>query len=140
MIALLPTLNAILNASSAVLLFAGHRAIRSGRRDLHRKLMISAFTVSALFLISYLTYHALHGTTHFAGEGGVRTFYFVLLGTHTVCAALVVPLAIITLRRGLKNAVDRHRAIARWTYPVWLYVSVTGVLVYLMLYHFYPPA
>ena len=138
MIRYLPALNAVLNASSALLLIAGHRAIRSGRRDLHRKLMISAFSVSVLFLISYLTYHAFHGTTHFTGEGWIRPFYFVLLGSHTICAALVVPLAIVTLRRGLANAIDRHRPIARWTYPVWLYVSVTGVLVYLMLYQLYP--
>ena len=137
MIDFLPTLNAILNSTSAILLLSGRRAIRRGDRALHRKIMISAFTVSVLFLISYLTYHAFHLTTHFQGEGWIRPVYFTLLTSHTICAAVIVPLVIITLRRGLAEKFPAHRAIARWTYPLWLYVSVTGVIVYLMLYHLY---
>ncbi len=97
--------------------------------------MIAAFTVSSLFLVSYITYHSVHGTTHFPGEGWTRPVYFTILTSHTILAVLVVPLVIISLRRGLRNDVARHRAIARWAYPIWLYVSVTGVIVYLMLYH-----
>ena len=99
--------------------------------------MIGAFAVSSAFLVSYLTYHYYHGTTRFLGEGWIRPLYFLLLLTHTVLAAAVVPLVIVTLRRGLRDDITRHRAIARWTYPIWLYVSATGVIVYLMLYHFY---
>lgn len=99
--------------------------------------MIAAFTVSSVFLISYVTYHYHHGTTRFTGEGWIRPVYFSLLGTHTILAVAVVPLVIVTLRRGLKNDIGRHKAIARWTYPIWLYVSVTGVIVYIMLYHLY---
>ena len=138
MIDSLPTLNALLNSTSAILLVAGHRFIKKGKRDAHKKCMIGTFSVSILFLISYLTYHAYHGTTRFPGEGWIRPVYFTILGTHTVLAAAIVPLAIITLRRGLKNAIPAHKAIARWTYPIWLYVSVTGVVVYVMLYHLYP--
>src|SRR5689334_4827820 len=126
----------MLNSTSAVLLLAGRRAIRHGNRALHKRIMISAFTVSVLFLISYLTYHAFHLTTRFQGEGWIRPVYFTLLTSHTICAAAIVPLVIITLRRGLAERFPAHRAIARWTYPLWLYVSVTGVLVYMMLYHF----
>jgi uncharacterized membrane protein YozB (DUF420 family) len=133
----LPTLNALLNTASAVLLVTGHRLIHKGRKDSHRKFMIAACVVSSCFLISYLTYHYYHGTTRFLGEGWVRPFYFALLGSHTVLAASVVPLVLITLRRGLSDDINRHRAIARWTYPIWLYVSVTGVIVYVMLYHIY---
>jgi putative membrane protein len=136
---LLPAINALLNTASAILLFTGHRFILRGRTELHRKFMISAFGVSTLFLISYLTYHYYHGTTTFAGVGWIRPFYFSLLGSHTVLAAAVVPLVIVTMRRGLKEKFDRHRAIARWTYPIWLYVSVTGVIVYVMLYQIYLP-
>jgi len=134
----LPALNAMLNSACAILLVAGHRLILRGRRDAHRKFMIAAFLVSCAFLISYITYHLHHGTTSFQGRGWVRLFYFTLLTTHTILAAAVVPLAIVTLRRGLKDDIPRHRAIARWTYPVWLYVSVTGVIVYVILYHIYP--
>ncbi len=134
MIENLPLVNALLNSTSAILLVAGHRAIRLGNRNAHKKLMIATFCVAVLFMISYLTYHISHGTTRFPGEGWVRTVYLAILGTHTICAAAIVPMAIITLRRGLKNSIERHRAIARWTYPIWLYVSVTGVIVYLMLY------
>jgi len=137
MIDFLPTLNALLNSTSAVLLLLGRRYIARGDRERHKRAMIGAFTVSVLFLVSYLTYHAVHLTTRFQGQGWIRPVYFIILGTHTVCAAAVVPLAILTLRRGLALSVEAHRRIARWTFPVWLYVSVTGVVVYLLLYHLY---
>ena len=137
MIDLLPTINALLNTTSAILLVTGHRLIQRGRRESHRKFMIAAFAVSSLFLVSYLTYHYYHGTTRFLGEGWIRPVYFTLLTSHTILAAAVVPLVIVSLRRGLKDEIVRHRAIARWTYPIWLYVSVTGVIVYVMLYHLY---
>jgi uncharacterized membrane protein YozB (DUF420 family) len=135
MLSFLPTLNAILNASSAALLMLGHRKIKQGDRQSHRRYMIAAFSVSGVFLVSYLTYHAIHGTTRFAGEGWLKPVYFTILTSHTVLAAATLPLAIISLRRGLRNDIDRHRRIAKWAYPVWLYVSVTGVIVYFMLYH-----
>lgn len=138
MIDSLPTVNAVLNSTSAVLLVIGHGFMKRGRIDAHRRCMVSAFSVSTLFLVSYLTYHAYHGTTRFAGEGWIRPVYFTILLTHTILATATVPLALITLRRGLKDAIDRHKAIARWAYPVWLYVSVTGVVVYVMLYHLHP--
>ncbi|TLY32351.1 MAG: DUF420 domain-containing protein [Ignavibacteria bacterium] len=117
MIDSLPALNAVLNSTCAILLVAGHRLILRGRREEHRKIMIAASC---------------------QGQGEVRLFYFTRLTTHTILAAAVVPLAVVTLRRGRKDDIPRHRAIARWTYPVWLYVSVTGVIVYVMLYHLYP--
>ncbi|MBI1802844.1 MAG: DUF420 domain-containing protein [Ignavibacteriae bacterium] len=138
MIESLPTINALLNSTSAILLLTGYFFIRKGNREAHKRCMIGTFSVSILFLISYLTYHAYHGTTRFPGEGWIRPVYFTILGTHTILAAAIVPLAIITLRRGLKNAIPKHKAIARWTFPIWLYVSVTGVVVYFMLYHLYP--
>ncbi len=138
MIDYLPTLNALLNATSAVLLVTGRSFIKRGNRDAHKRCMIATFTVSCLFLLSYLSYHAIRGTTHFTGIGWWRDLYMAILGTHTVCAAAIVPLAILTLRRGLAGAFVRHKSIARWTFPVWLYVSVTGVIVYLMLYHLRP--
>ena len=131
----LPSLNAILNTTSAVLLVTGRAFIRSGNRVAHRRSMISAFVVSCLFLISYLTYHAYHGTTAFTGEGWIRPIYFAILTTHTLCAVAIVPLVIVTLRYGLRSSFSSHTRIARWTYPIWLYVSITGVIVYLMLYH-----
>lgn len=112
--------------------------MKRGNTSAHRRLMISAFTVSGLFLISYLTYHAIHGTTHFNGEGISRIIYVCILTTHTILAALTLPLAILSLRRGLKNDIVNHKRIAKWTYPIWLYVSITGVIVYLMLYHLFP--
>lgn len=130
----LPAVNAILNAIAGVLLVAGYVLIRSGRRDLHRKVMLAAFTTSAVFLASYLVYHAQVGSVRFTRQGFVRPLYFTILITHVVLAAAVLPLALITLSRGLKGRFARHRAIARWTLPVWLYVSVTGVLVYVLLY------
>ena len=138
MIDILPTVNALLNSTSAILLFVGHRFIKNGNKQAHKKCMIGAFTVSLLFLISYLTYHSYHGTTHFPGEGWIRLVYFTILTSHTILAVAIVPLSIITLRRGLKDLIEKHVKIARWTYPIWLYVSVTGVIIYLMLYHLYP--
>jgi uncharacterized membrane protein YozB (DUF420 family) len=135
MIDLLPTINACLNATSAILLLSGRLAIARGDRAAHKRFMISTMAVSVAFLVSYLTYHALRGSTPFTGTGAVRTLYFAILVSHSILAAAVVPMAIITLRRGLAAKYPLHRAIARWTFPVWLYVSVTGVVVYLMLYH-----
>lgn len=134
----LPPLNAILNSTAAVLLLIGHSKIKQGKIDQHRKLMIAAFSVSVLFLISYLTYHYNAGTVRFVKPGAVRTFYLWLLATHTILAAIVPFLAVITLVLGLKRRDAKHRRVARWTYPIWLYVSFTGVLVYLLLYQVQP--
>jgi uncharacterized membrane protein YozB (DUF420 family) len=131
----LPALNATLNATCAILLSIGWWLIRHGRVAQHRKVMIAAFCTSIAFLVSYLTYHAQVGSVHFTGRGPIRAVYFAILLTHTVLAAVIVPLVLITLTRGLKRQDARHRAIARWTMPIWLYVSVSGVVVYLMLYH-----
>ena len=133
-IADLSTVNATLNGLSAVLLVAGYVLIRQQRVRQHRACMLGAFGTSSLFLISYLFYHAKVGSVPFTGEGAVRTLYFAILVSHIVLAALVVPLVIVTLVRALQERFDRHRRIARWTLPIWLYVSVTGVVVYLMLY------
>jgi uncharacterized membrane protein YozB (DUF420 family) len=130
----LPAVNATLNAIAAVLLAAGYVLIRSGRREMHRKVMLAAFATSTVFLASYLVYHAQVGSVRFTRQGIVRPIYFTILFTHVVLAAAVLPLALITLSRGLKGRFARHRAIARWTLPIWLYVSVTGVLVYVLLY------
>ena len=130
----LPTLNALLNSVAATLLVAGYAMIRRRRVDAHRRCMLAAFGTSTLFLISYLTYHANVGSVAYTGQGPVRTVYFAILISHIILAALVLPLALVTLVHGLKQRFDRHRRIARWTLPVWLYVSVTGVVVYLMLY------
>lgn len=131
----LPTVNATLNATAAVLLVAGYILIRRRRIAAHRRVMLTAFAVSVVFLICYLIYHAQVGSVHFPGTGPVRTVYFTILITHTILAACVPVLAIITLNRALKARFDKHRQIARWTFPIWLYVSVTGVVVYVMLYH-----
>ncbi len=130
----LPALNATLNATSALLLFIGWILIRRGRRAQHRAVMIAAVCTSVLFLISYLTYHAQVGSVRFTKQGLVRTLYFTILLTHTILAVVIVPMVLVTLSRGLSKKYDRHRAIARWTLPLWLYVSVTGVVVYFMLY------
>lgn len=130
----LPTLNAALNATSAVLLVIGYLLIRARRIAAHRRAMLSAFTCSIVFLISYLVYHFQVGSVRFQGTGAVRTAYFAILLTHTVLAAAVPVLATITLSRALARRFDRHKKIARWTLPIWLYVSVTGVVVYWMLY------
>jgi uncharacterized membrane protein YozB (DUF420 family) len=131
----LPTLNAVLNTTSAVLLVRGFILIRARQIEAHRRTMIAAFTTSTLFLISYLVYHAQVGSVRFQGQGPIRAVYFTILISHTLLAITVAPLAIITLLRGLRERIDKHRKIARWTLPIWLYVSVTGVVVYLMLYH-----
>ena len=130
----LPTLNAALNATSAILLFAGYVLIRRGRQQAHRRAMLAAVTCSALFLVSYLAYHAQVGSVRFQGQGWIRTVYFTILLTHTVLAAAIVPLVLVTLVRGLQQRFDRHRRIARVTFPLWAYVSVTGVVIYVMLY------
>jgi len=135
MIPALPTINAILNATAAVLLVCGYRLIRRKQIEAHRKVMTAAFVTSCLFLVCYLVYHAQVGSKHFPGTGMLKTVYLIILATHTVLAAAVPFLAIITLRRGLAAKYDKHRKIARWTFPIWLYVSVTGVIVYWMLYH-----
>ena len=131
----LPTLNAILNGTAALLLIVGLVLIKRRKIDAHRKVMLTAFGVSVLFLISYLVSHAHEGIVYFKGTGLIRTIYLVILWTHTPLAAAVPVLAIITLNRGLKGRFDKHRAIAKWTWPIWMYVSVTGVVVYLMLFH-----
>ena len=130
----LPALNATLNATAAVLLAIGWTLIRRGRVEQHRKVMIAAFCVSIAFLISYLVYHAQVGSVRFTKQGAIRIVYFTILLTHTVLAAAIVPMVLMSLSRGLKRQDARHRAIARWTLPLWLYVSITGVVVYLMLY------
>jgi uncharacterized membrane protein YozB (DUF420 family) len=135
--AVFPALDAVLNGTTAVLLVIARSMIRRGRMAVHRALMLTALFTSSLFLSSYLYYHAHVGTVHFQGQGWSRPVYFSILISHTVLAAIVVPLVIITLSRALRQRFDRHKLIARWTYPVWLYVSVTGVLVYLMLYHLF---
>jgi uncharacterized membrane protein YozB (DUF420 family) len=133
----LPHLNACLNATSAVLLFAGYFFIRAGKIAAHRACQISALIVSALFLTSYLTYHYFHGTTRFPGTGFARPVYLTILFTHTVLAIVIVPLIAITFYRAFRQDFARHRKIARITLPLWLYVSITGVIVYLMLYQIY---
>jgi putative membrane protein len=130
----LPTVNAVLNGCSALLLSAGYLAIRRRRVSLHRLCMLAAFGTSALFLVSYLTYHAAVGATRFTRTGPVRLAYFTILTSHTIMAAVALPLAVATLLLALRGSVTRHRALARWTLPVWLYVSVTGVAIYWMLY------
>ena len=134
----LPHLNALLNSTSALLLLSGFRFIRAGRIQAHRNCQVAAVVTSTLFLISYLTYHYYHGATRFAGQGIVRPFYFTILVSHTILAVAIVPLIIVTLYRAARGDFIKHRRIARWTLPLWLYVSVTGVIVYLMLYHLYP--
>jgi uncharacterized membrane protein YozB (DUF420 family) len=133
-IADLPAVNAALNATAATLLVIGYVLIRRGRWRQHRRAMIGAFTASTVFLISYVVYHANVGSRPFPGHGAARAIYFAILLTHVVLAIVIVPLALITLSRGLRERFDRHVPIARWTLPLWLYVSVTGVIVYVMLY------
>lgn len=130
----LPALNAILNASSAVLLATGYVLIRRGRRDAHKRVMLAALVSSALFLTSYLVYHAQVGSVRFRGQGPVRTLYFTILLTHTILAVAIVPLVATTLVPALRGRFDRHRRLARITLPLWAYVSVTGVVIYWMLY------
>jgi uncharacterized membrane protein YozB (DUF420 family) len=134
----LPTVNATLNGIAGVFLLAGFASIRAGRIPLHRAFMLAAVVTSALFLVSYLTYHFQAPVTPFQGRGAERAVYFTILVTHIVLAAAVVPLALLTLYRALRGRFEAHRRLARWTLPIWLYVSVTGVLVYLMLYVWFP--
>ncbi len=135
--AIFPVINASLNGLAAVLLLAGRRFIAQQRREAHRNTMIAAFVTSSLFLISYLYYHAHVGSVAFQGHGLVRPIYFTLLISHMILAIVLVPMVLLSLRRGLAARYAAHRAIARWTYPIWLYVSVTGVIVYLMLYQWF---
>jgi uncharacterized membrane protein YozB (DUF420 family) len=129
--------NATLNGLSAILLAGGYAAIRSGKRELHKYLMMSAFGVSSVFLCSYVAYHVRVGHVAFQGQGWIRPAYFVLLTTHTLLAVVIVPMILITLRRAWLEKFDKHKLIARWTLPLWFYVSVTGVIVYLMVYQIY---
>lgn len=131
----LPTVNALLNGLSATFLVVGYWLIRQRKIGAHRASMLAAFACSILFLVSYLFYHSQVGSVRFQGTGMLRTFYLGVLLTHSVLAAAVPILAVITLTRALRGRFDKHAAIARWTLPIWLYVSVTGVLVYWMLYH-----
>lgn len=134
----LPHVNACLNATSGALLAAGFYFIRRGRVAAHMRCMIAAVVVSICFLASYLTYHYNHGSTRFQGQGTVRTIYFSILLSHTILAVVIVPLVVVTLRRAWRGDFGRHSRVARWTLPLWFYVSVTGVVVYLMLYQLYP--
>ncbi len=134
----LPLLNAVLNGISALLLSAGYVAIRRQNRVIHKRFMLSACVTSVLFLISYLTYHAQVGSRPFVAQGGIRIVYFTVLLSHTILAVVIVPLVLTTLYRVWKRQWERHRRIARWTLPIWFYVSVTGVVIYMMLYQLYP--
>jgi putative membrane protein len=135
-----PALNATLNGIAAILLVGGYAAIRSGKMQLHKKFMLSAFFVSCAFLVSYVIYHVrIHQIVHFQGQGWIRPFYFTLLISHTVLAVVIVPLILVTLRHAWFEQFDNHRRIARWTLPLWFYVSVTGVIVYFMVYQIYAP-
>ncbi len=136
----LPALNATLNGLAAVMLVVGWVLIKRGQVIAHRNTMLAAFGVSVLFLISYLVYHFNVGSVRFTGPSGVRTLYLVILFTHIVLAATVPFLAVITIYLGLKDRRAKHLQFARWTFPIWLYVSVTGVVIYVMLYHLYPAA
>jgi putative membrane protein len=129
--------NASLNGISALLLAGGYTAIRVGKRDVHKVFMISAFAVSTVFLASYVLYHIRVGHVVFQGQGWIRPVYFTLLTSHTILAIVIVPLILITLRRAWLEKFDKHRQIARWTLPLWFYVCITGVIVYLMLYQVY---
>ena len=135
----LPALDAVLNGLCTCFLIAGYFFIRARKIKQHRVCMIAAFACSCLFLVLYLYFHAHAGVVRFGGQGWIRPVYFALLISHTVLAAVIVPLVLITLTRALQTRFDTHRAIARWTLPLWLYVSVTGVIVYLLLYRVYTP-
>ncbi|MHB0968997.1 MAG: DUF420 domain-containing protein [Thermoanaerobaculia bacterium] len=137
-VSMLPTVNASLNALSGIFLIIGWVNIRRGERTTHKRFMIAACTTSVLFLATYLLYHSLSGSTRFTGTGWSRPVYFSILLSHTILAAAIVPMVIVTLSRALRNRFVEHRRIARWTFPLWIYVSVTGVFVYLFLYHFFP--
>jgi uncharacterized membrane protein YozB (DUF420 family) len=134
----LPALNATLNATSAILLIAGYRFIRRRQITAHKRCMLAAGATSALFLVSYLTYHYYVGSMPFRGQGWVRPLYFTILISHTTLAAAIVPLVLVTLFRAWKADFVRHARLARWTWPIWMYVSVTGVIIYVMLYQLFP--
>ena len=138
--AVLPHVNAALNATSSLLLIAGFTLIRTGRRETHRKIMIAALIVSSVFLVCYLVYHFTAPVFIYHGPGWSRPAYYVLLVSHVVLAAIATPLVAVTAWQALRGTFDRHRRIARWTFPVWLYVTVTGVVIYVILYHIYPTA
>jgi uncharacterized membrane protein YozB (DUF420 family) len=138
MTAILPAVNATLNALSACLLIGGYACIRRGRRAAHQRCMLSAFLVSILFLAGYLTLRYFAGMTRFTGQGWIRPVYFTILLSHTALAAGIVPLALVTVTRALREEHVRHVRIARWTLPLWLYVSITGVVIFWLLYHLYP--
>jgi putative membrane protein len=135
-----PPVNASLNALSGIFLLIGYVLIRQKRIQLHKRFMLAACTSSVLFLICYVTYHTIRGgmVTKFAGTGFWRTFYLTMLTSHTILAVVILPLAIVSVYNGLKMRVPQHRRVARWTFPLWMYVSVTGVLVYFFLYHWFP--
>lgn len=133
----LPALNASLNFTTAILLVIGRIYIANQEIKRHRNVMIAAFAVSCLFLLSYVTYHLLTDPTRFGGVGWIRGFYFFVLITHIILAAIIVPLVLFTMVRGLQDRFDKHRVVARWTWPLWLYVTVTGVIVYLMMSPYY---
>jgi uncharacterized membrane protein YozB (DUF420 family) len=133
----LPALNATLNGIAAILLICGYVFIKRGRRQQHQRCMLAALTTSALFLVSYVTYHLSVGSRPFPGQGPIRLAYFAILITHVILAAVIVPMALVTAALGLRSDFGRHVSIARWTFPVWVYVSVTGVVIYLMLYRLY---
>ena len=139
MIEYLPTVNAVLNSLSAFCLLLGLYFIKKGSENAHRMSMIGALSASSLFLISYVTHHFLRQSLikTFPGEGAIKTFYYFILGSHSILAAIILPLVIITVMRALKGNFEKHKKIARWTFPIWLYVSVTGVAVYWMLYRMY---
>ncbi len=134
----LPAVNACLNSTSAVLLTAGYIFIKRGNKRAHRNCMIAAFLTSTIFLTCYLIYHYFEGRTDFKGEGWIRPVYFTILFTHTILAMVIVPLILMTFHRAIKERFELHKKIARWTWPLWMYVSVTGVVIYLLLYHLYP--
>lgn len=133
----LPLVNAILNSITTVLLVSGFAAIKSGKEDLHRKIMSAALVTSALFLVGYLTHKFTVGPTRFTGEGGIRSLYFFILITHTILAIVNLPMIIWAVSLAIRGRFERHKKVARWTFPIWLYVSVTGVLVYLFLYQWF---
>ncbi len=135
----LPAVNATLNGISAILLTMGFVFIKRGKKEAHQRCMISAFLVSAVFLICYLIYHYYAGSTKFTATGWIRPVYFTILITHVILAAAIVPMILMTMWRAWKKDFEKHKKIARWTWPLWMYVSVTGVLIYLMLYQWFPP-
>lgn len=138
-VSLLPGFHATINGLTALLLVLGYRRVRAGRVREHRAFMLAAFALSCLFLVSYVVYHSQAPPAHFGGEGWIRPVYFFILVTHVVLAPVILPLALYTILRGLRAQVGRHRRIARWTFPIWLYVAVTGVLIYLMMAPYYNP-